>query len=305
MKIASSLTNPSEPVLAKILWHGVALFVVIVWGSTFASTRILLNSLTPEQILLYRSLIALVLLLLLARPRLVWRSVKTELLYLIAGICGITLYFIFENVALLYTYSSNAALLVTASPLFTVLIASFVFKTQAFNQRILVACLLALLGVGMVLANQSLSLSQGLFGNLLALLAGLVWAFYNFAMEKVDDALSPILRTQKVFFYGIITTAVYMLVTGKHFVNQAALEPLNLANLGFLGVIASALCYVLWNRANHHLGVVQTSLYLYFMPLVAVVLGVWLLAEHITWMTVMGGLLITLAVVLANAKKNG
>lgn len=228
------------------LWHVIALMVVAVWGSTLASTKLLLATMTPSQILLYRSVLAWGLLWVMS-PRLkTWHNVKTEALYITAGLCGITLYFVCENTALIYTYSSNAALLVTASPLFTVLIASFVFKTHAFTKTLLAACLVALIGVGLVLASQPMNLSQGMLGNGLALLGGLVWAFFGFAMATINDDCKAVVRMRKVFGYGIITTILYMALTEQRFINHAMLTSTNLLHLVYLGGVASALCFVLW-----------------------------------------------------------
>ena len=288
----------------EVFWHFLALFVVIVWGTTLASTKVLLADMSPIQILLYRSVFAYGLLFAMS-PRLqTFSSVKNEVLYFLSGLCGITLYFLLENTALLYTYSSNAALLVTASPLFTVLIASFIIKTHAFSKLLLIACLMALVGVALVLANQPMNLTNGMLGNILAILSGLAWSFFGFANSAIKDALNPMVRMRKVFLYGIITASLYMLVTGEAFINLHAFTPINLAYLLFFGGIASALCFVLWTNANKHLGVVKTSLYIYFIPFIAVLLGVVLLGETITISTMLGGILIALAVFLANYKKS-
>ena len=48
------------------LFHAMALFAVVVWGVTFVSTKILLNhGLTAAEIMLYRFLVAYLLILLL------------------------------------------------------------------------------------------------------------------------------------------------------------------------------------------------------------------------------------------------
>ena len=288
----------------EVFWHFLALFVVIVWGTTLASTKVLLADMSPIQILLYRSVFAYGLLFAMS-PRLqTFSSVKNEVLYFLSGLCGITLYFLLENTALLYTYSSNAALLVTASPLFTVLIASFIIKTHAFSKLLLIACVIALVGVALVLANQPMNLTNGMLGNILAILSGLAWSFFGFANSAIKDALNPMVRMRKVFLYGIITASLYMLVTGEAFINLHAFTPINLANLLFLGGIASGLFLVLWTNADKHLGGVKTSLYIYFIPFIAVLLGVVLLGETITISTILGGVLIALAVFLANYKKS-
>ena len=303
------MPHQKAKVKTPVIWHALALFVVIVWGATLASTKYLLQDMLPMQILLYRCILAFMLLVAMSPKLMKWQGAKNEALYLIAGLCGITLYFLLENTALIYTYSSSAALLVTASPLFTVLLASFIFKSHPFTKTLLFACLMALVGVGLVLSNQLLAnqpqgLTNGMLGNVLAMLGGLVWAFFGFAMQAVQDALNPILRMQKVFLYGMLTTALYMLITGQPLLNAHVFELANIANLVFLGGLASAICFVLWTNANKQLGVVTTSLYIYFIPLVAVILGIVLLGEKVRISTILGGILIAVAVFLANLKKN-
>lgn len=288
----------------QLQWHGLTLFVVMVWGTTLASTKILLATMSPLQILLYRSIFAYLLLVALSGKLHLFGNAKNELLYGLAGLCGITLYFLFENTALLYTYTSNAALLVSASPLFTVLIACFVFKNHPFSKRLLLASVLALGGVAVVLTKQPINLTHGLWGNLLAILSGLVWSFFSFAMNAIKDQYSPIVRMRKVFFYGMVATVVYMLVVNAPILNLQVWMPLNFAHLAFLGAVASALCFVLWTHASEHLGVVTTSLYIYFVPLVAVLLGVFVLDEKLTGLTLAGGVMIVVAVCMVNANKN-
>lgn len=69
----------------EVFWHFLALFVVIVWGTTLASTKVLLADMSPIQILLYRSLFAYGLLFAMS-PRLqTFSSVKNEVLYFFVG----------------------------------------------------------------------------------------------------------------------------------------------------------------------------------------------------------------------------
>ncbi|MFO1364990.1 MAG: hypothetical protein U1E91_03015 [Moraxella sp.] len=119
----------------------------------------------------------------------------------------------------------------------------------------------------------------------------------------IKDELNPMVRMRKVFLYGIITASLYMLVTGEAFINLHAFTPINLANLLFLGVSLPP-CVLCYGPMPIHLGVVKTSLYIYFIPFIAVLLGVVLLGETITISTMLGGILIALAVFLANYKKS-
>ena len=69
-------------------------------------------------------------------------------------------------------------------------------------------------------------------------------------------------------------------------------RPVVWGNLLFLGVVASMLCYVLWNAAMHRLGAVRTTNYIYFNPLVTIVAAALCIGERITLAALAGAALI-------------
>ena len=68
-------------------------------------------------------------------------------------------------------------------------------------------------------------------------------------------------------------------------------NPIYLGNILFLGLGASALCFVTWNMAVKILGAVKTSIYIYIVPVVTVVTSIIVLHEQITLMAFIGTVL--------------
>ena len=95
-----------------LIGHLALIFTVAVWGTTFVSTKILLVELTPLEILFYRFLLGAGALT-LAYPHLrhggTWRD---EGLLALAGLSGVTLYYLFENIALDYSTASNVSVII-------------------------------------------------------------------------------------------------------------------------------------------------------------------------------------------------
>ncbi|NBI17773.1 EamA family transporter [Neglecta sp. X4] len=79
-----------------------------------------------------------------------------------------------------------------------------------------------------------------------------------------------------------------------------------LLNILYLGLGASALCFVTWNLAVKVLGAVKTSVYIYMVPVITVVTSV-LLKEPVTWVSVMGTVLAVAGLFLSeyNGKGSG
>ena len=79
------------------LYTLLALLVILFWGTTFVSTKILLTRLSPVQIMLLRYLIAYAALLVIHpkfhRPE----GLRQELCCIAAALCGSTLYFLAET----------------------------------------------------------------------------------------------------------------------------------------------------------------------------------------------------------------
>ena len=82
-------------------------------------------------------------------------------------------------------------------------------------------------------------------------------------------------------------------------------NPVYLLNILFLGLGASALCFVTWNFAVRLLGAVKTSVYIYLVPVITVAASVVILREPFTWMTGAGTVLTLAGLLLSEGKWGG
>ena len=94
-----------------LMGHLFALVTILLWGTTFISTKVLLRSFTPIEILFFRFIMGLIVLFLIYPYRLKVTDKKQEWIFAGAGLSGITLYYLFENIALVYAPASNVELL--------------------------------------------------------------------------------------------------------------------------------------------------------------------------------------------------
>jgi len=75
--------------------HLFAFMKIFIWGTTFISTKILLKAISPIEILFLRFTIGFIVLLVFYPHRLKVRERKQELYFAAAGLCGVTLYYLF------------------------------------------------------------------------------------------------------------------------------------------------------------------------------------------------------------------
>lgn len=99
---------------SRIQGHLFGAFSVLVWGTTFVSTKVLLRAFTPLEIMVARFTLGFLALLIvgkgLMRPQKRWH----EGLFALAGLSGVTLYFLMENIALTYISASLVGVIVAA-----------------------------------------------------------------------------------------------------------------------------------------------------------------------------------------------
>ena len=290
----------------KTIGHLAALLTIIIWGTTFISTKILLVGFQPVEILFFRFVMGFIVLLMLSPKRLKTANRKEEMTFAVAGLCGICLYYLLENIALTYTLASNVGVIISVAPFFTAILAHLVIKSEEkLRLQFFTGFIVAMVGIVLISFNgQELELNP--IGDLLAIVAALVWAFYSILTKKINSFGYPvILTTRRTFFYGIL----FMIPTLFFFDFQLDLsrfgELTYLLNILYLGLGASALCFVTWNFAVKELGAVKTSVYIYMVPVITVLTSVLILHEQVTVLASIGTILTLIGLFLSEYKPEG
>jgi drug/metabolite transporter (DMT)-like permease len=283
--------------------HGAAFTSILVWGTTFISTKVLLGDFGPIEILFFRFLIGLIALLIVYPHRLKGTNWKQELMFMGAGICGITLYFLMENIALTFSTASNVGVIVSVAPFFTALLANWFLDKEKPGVPFFLGFLISIVGIFLISFNGNVVLKLNPIGDVLALGAAIVWAVYSVLVRKISAfGYNTLQTTRRIFVYGLLFMIPALFFMDFDFSLERFLKPVNLYNLLFLGLGASALCFVIWNFAVKHLGAVKTSIYIYLVPAVTVVTSVIVLKEKITWMSGLGTLLIVSGLFVSEKK---
>lgn len=303
----------------KFLGHLVAFLTVAVWGSTFVFTKLLLLSgLSAAQIFTLRFIIAYVLLMLfsLTRKNHRWlaETWKDELLMVGLGLTGGSMYFLTENEAMNYTTTTNTSLIVCLCPLFATALIGAVYKSERLRPSQMLGTVLAAIGVVVVVLNGHFVLHLSPLGDSLAFAACLCWAFYSLLMISANRRYDVVFTTRKVFFYGLLSMIPYYLLSPEGILSLPAFfaqafgdgSEMGLsivANLLFLGCIASMVCFVAWNWALKTIGAVTATNYVYINPVTTIVFAWLILNERITVFFLIGTALILIGMYLADRKK--
>jgi drug/metabolite transporter (DMT)-like permease len=272
--------------------HLIALLTIIIWGTTFISTKILLQDFTPVEILFFRFIMGFAALLIVYPYRMKVVNRKQELLFAAAGLSGVTLYYLFENIALTFTMASNVGVICSLAPFFTAIIAYLFLKEEPLRLNFFLGFVVALAGLFLISYSGTSNFQLNPLGDLLAVAATIVWAVYSVLSRKISSfGYNTLQATRKIFFYGILFMIPALFLFDFKLGLERFANPVNLFNLVFLGLAASALCFVTWNFAVKVLGPVQTSVYIYLIPVITVITSVIVLHEKITLLAGIGTVL--------------
>jgi drug/metabolite transporter (DMT)-like permease len=286
----------------KVKGHIFAITTISIWGSTFIVSKVLLEQMSPLQILFYRFVMAVVFLTMFY-PRFKKPSgLKEELLFMATGGC-LALYYFFENSALKHTYSSNVSLILATIPLITALFSAILYKTPFFNKKNLIGFTVAYLGVFLIILNGNKIVGVEPIGDLFAFLAAVMFAVYSLVLLKIQKGYHLIELTRKVFFYGLMILGIVILASGES-LHIEAISPMVIVSMLFLGLVASTLAFLMWNSAIQYIGSVKTNQYIYLVPVITTVLSAIVIKEKITVVTVMGAALIILGLYSTQYEKS-
>lgn len=266
-----------------MLLHVGAFLTMASWGASFVQTRVLLdNGMGPAAIYFWRFLLAYLLTFCFCHKRLLSASVKDELLFMMVGFVSGPLYFIAENTALEYTLATNVSLITSLSPVITAMLVGALYKSERPGRGYLLGSMIAFLGVGCVIFNSSFVFKMNPMGDVLSLVAAVVWSVYSLLLRRLYATYSAMFISRKAFFYGVVTSIPFVLMESNPSVGEMVGNAAVLGNLLFLGVVASMFGYVVWAQAIGKLGTVKASTYLYFQPLITMVASAIVLGERVT-----------------------
>ncbi|OTO76970.1 MULTISPECIES: DMT family transporter [unclassified Enterococcus] len=278
--------------------HLSASVTVMIWALTFISTKVLLKDFLPIEILFIRFLIGFLVLTVVSRRRLSFNGWSKEKYSMIAGLFGVFLYYYLENVALTHTLAMNVGIIGSVSPFMTALISRFVLKQGTIPKIFVLGFICSMIGISLISLSGTLNVDP--IGDGLALIATVCWASYSLIVKKISTfGEGTIAATQRIFFYGLLFMLPVLFLSIDSLDVSRFAQLGNLSNLLFLGVGASALCFVTWNFSVKTLGAVRATVYIYTIPMLTTIASVAILGETITIKTVFGILLTLTGLILS------
>ena len=278
--------------------------MILVWGISFLNTRVLLDAgLTPTEIFVARFTIAYLSLLVICRFKVRFTGWRDELLFVVCGVAGGSAYFIAENTALELTLISDVAVLVSIAPLTTALMGAIFYRDERITLLTGVGMVIAFIGSVMLALKDGFVWGDSVLGDLLAMLAALVWAFYSMALKKLNRTYTTLFITRKLFFYGVLSALPLLAMEETRISMDVLRQPAVWGNLLYLGLVCSMAAYFIWGITVKRIGAVRASNYFYLSPIISMIAAAIWFGERTNAIAYIGCVLILAGVIMAEKFK--
>jgi drug/metabolite transporter (DMT)-like permease len=275
---------------SRLVW----LLLCGIWGSTWLFIKLGLSDLPPFTFAGIRFVIACAILFLLIAGRRIPlpRQRNDWLLLAVTGLLTFSLNYGLVFWGEQYISSGLAALLQSTMPAFGLLLAHLYLPKERMTPLRIVGVVMGIVGVGVIFSNQlSVSGPRALVGSAALVLSALSGAYSNVLVKAKAKHLDPSVTAAGQMLFGLVPLlALGFLLEGNplrfHWTPRALISVL------YLAIVGTVIAFVLYYWLIQHMDVTKTLLISLITPVVAVILGMLVLSEQLTWRTLAGGAMI-------------
>ncbi len=279
------------------------LLAVIFWGWSFVATKILLDYVTPVELMGLRFIVGLPVLFAVVFARKVKLSFSRRHRWqVLFGAIIITAHFLIQITGIKYTTATNTGWIISITPL-VLAVMSYLILKEKIGLREIAGIAVATTGILLLVSRGKIASLDWIrsVGDWLVLASAHTWALYTVATRDLSRKYDPLAVTSAILLPSAVILVTYMLFTSDwtkflHLPLEAVLALL------FLGVLSLAVAHWFWQEGVSSLGATRAGIFLYLEPLATTGLAVPYLGESFGVFTAVGGIMVLGGVYLSQTR---
>jgi drug/metabolite transporter (DMT)-like permease len=287
-------------------WVLPAAFILLglIWGSSFAWIKIAVAELPPATLVAWRmTLGAIGMVALLLAIRVPWpRLGRAWLPLAVMGAINAAIPIFLISWGEQFVDSGTAAVLNSLVPIFSLILAGVVLRTEPVTVLRVGGLVLGFIGAAL-LAGRELELrsdSSGLIGALAVVLAAVSYAAgASYARYRIRSTHRYLVAAGTLVFAAIYMWALALVADG------GVIVPVQLDTivaLLWLGILGSFVAYLLFFFLIEHLGATMASMVTYMFPVIGVAIGVVALGERMDPSLLIGTVLVVAGIIIVSLR---
>jgi len=250
-----------------------------IWGAMYVVVKVVVEVVPPLELVWIRYMIAVLALGLIGiAMKQSWKIAKKDWLFIfLIGLIGNTLSIVTQEMGTMLSTAQMGAIITATTPAFMVVFARLILKENITMKKCL-SIVLATIGVGVIVGNGRIDVTQQL-GGIYLLVAALTWALMSVFVKKVPSHYSQIVVTTYSSMIAVILLTPFVIPRLKDLDLTSILQPTISGGLLYLGIISTAGGFLLWNKGLQLMNASSGGLFFFFQPIVGTFLG-WLLLDE-------------------------
>jgi len=269
--------------------------LALIWGSNFLWVKLAIRGLSPVEVTLARLVLGAGVLFaaVFARREAIPRSPALWGHITMAALFGNAIPYLLFALGEQHVASSTAGMLNATTPLWTVIIALSVRHEKTASLRQAVGLVIGFGGALLIFAPWQAASGLTSAGAIECLAAAVSYAISYVYMDcyLACRDISPVTLSACQLLAGSVMLAIALAATGA---SSPRFSATILASIAILGLLGTGVAYVLNYQVITREGATIASTVTYLLPVVAIILGVLVLGEHIT-LTVLTGIALVLS----------
>jgi drug/metabolite transporter (DMT)-like permease len=285
--------------LPILIW---LVILALLWGPAFLFMKVAVQEVPPLSVAAIRVGLGAVLLYLILRgqgrflpkPGLIWKH------FLVMGLTSNAIPFFLLSWGQQYIDSALAAILVGTMPLFTMLLAHFLTADDTLSASKVTGIMIGFGGLVALFLPALLDGVQATLWGLSAAIGASISYSYAFVYARQRlRGLPPLVAPTAQLITASLWLVPLTLIVERPYSLPLPSWPV-LGSLLLVTVWSTVLAFVLYYRVMERASATTMSVVTYLNPIVATILGVIVLNEHLDWHSFLGGALILLSAIAIN-----
>ena len=250
-----------------------------IWGAMYVVVKVVVEVVPPLELVWIRYVIAVIALATIGiYMKQSWSIAKRDwLMIFLVGLIGNAISIVTQEMGTMLSTAQMGAIITSTTPAFMVLFARFILKEKITFKKCF-SIVLATIGVGIIVGNGQIDVSQQL-GGFYLLVAALTWALMSVLVKKIPQQYSQIVITTYSSLVAVCLLTPVVVPRLKYLDISSILQPTISGGLIYLGIVSTAGGFLLWNKGLQLMNASSGGLFFFFQPIVGTFLG-WLLLDE-------------------------